>query len=291
MRVLITGGAGFIGSHLAEELLIGGDEVVAIDDLSTGRLINIEGIRSNPSFSFDLDTIMNDRKMDDLTNVLGTEIVLKVANRYKKKVILSSTSEVYGKGNCIPFKEESDHVFGPTTKSRWAYACSKLVDEFLALAYWHEKQLPVVVARLFNTVGPRQTGRYGMVIPTFVQQALMNRPITVYGDGQQTRSFSYVKDVVQALIGLSREPQAVGEIFNVGSSEEISISELARLIKEMTRSESKIVYVPYDQAYDKGFEDMMKRVPDITKIQNLIGYKPTLSLVEILEEVIRYYKG
>ena len=318
MKVLITGGAGFIGSHLAEELLIGGDEVTAIDNLSTGRLSNIEGLRSNPGFRFELDTIMNEKKMDELiqecdlvfhlaaavgvkliinkpvesieTNVLGAEMVLKVANRHRKKVVMTSSSEVYGKGNTVPFREGSDHVYGPTTKSRWSYACSKRIDEFLSLAYWHEKQLPVVIVRLFNTVGPRQTGRYGMVIPTFVRQALMNRPITVYGDGQQTRSFSYVGDVIQGMISLSREPKAVSDIFNIGNTEEISIGDLASMVKEMTRSKSRIVFVPYDQAYEKGFEDMRKRIPDITKIQNLVGYKPTTNLAEILAEVIRFYK-
>jgi len=214
-----------------------------------------------------------------------------MASKKKKKIIIASTSEVYGKGTCMPFKETGDLVFGPTTKGRWSYACSKAIDEFLGLAYYKEKKVPVTIVRLFNTVGPRQTGMYGMVIPTFVKQALLNHPITVYGDGQQTRCFTYVGDVVDALVKTSRNPKAVGEIFNIGSTEEISIKELAELVKSMTKSNSEIVYIPYDKAYEEGFEDMQKRIPDLSKIREFIGYKPTTNLKGILEKVIDWAKG
>jgi UDP-glucose 4-epimerase len=318
MKILITGGAGFIGSHLAEELLYQGEEVYVIDNLSTGRLENIKHLAANPHFHITIETILEEKTVEELikkcelifhlaaavgvrliiekpvdtieTNILGTEIVLKSANKFKRKVILASTSEVYGKNSKVPFREEDDSVYGPTTKSRWSYACSKAIDEFLALAYFHEKKLPVVIARLFNTIGPRQTGRYGMVVPSFIQQALLSHPVTVYGDGKQSRSFTHVTDVVSALIGLSEHPKAVGEVFNVGNGREITIERLALLIKKMTNSKSKIVYIPYDKAFEKGFEDMIRRVPDITKINHLIGYKPEVNLEESLEKIIDYYR-
>jgi len=318
MKILITGGAGFIGSHLAEELLSQGEEVYVIDNLSTGRLENVKHLAANPRFHITIETILEEKAVEDLTrkcelifhlaaavgvrliiekpvdtietNILGTEIVLKAANKFKRKVILASTSEVYGKNSKVPFREEDDSVYGPTTKSRWSYACSKAIDEFLALAYFHEKKLPVVIARLFNTIGPRQTGRYGMVVPSFIQQALLSHPVTVYGDGKQSRSFTHVTDVVSALIGLSEHPKAVGEVFNVGNGREITIERLALLIKKMTNSKSKIVYIPYDKAFEKGFEDMIRRVPDITKINHLIGYKPRVNLEESLEKIIDYYR-
>ena len=318
MKILITGGAGFIGSHLAEELLYQGEEVYVIDNLSTGRLENIKHLAANPHFHITIETILEEKTVEELikkcelifhlaaavgvrliiekpvdtieTNILGTEIVLKSANKFKRKVILASTSEVYGKNSKVPFREEDDSVYGPTTKSRWSYACSKAIDEFLALAYFHEKKLPIVIARLFNTIGPRQTGRYGMVVPSFIQQALLSHPVTVYGDGKQSRSFTHVTDVVSALIGLSEHPKAVGEVFNVGNGREITIERLALLIKKMTNSKSKIVYIPYDKAFEKGFEDMIRRVPDITKINHLIGYKPEVNLEESLEKIIDYYR-
>lgn len=319
MNYFITGGAGFIGSHLAEKLLSNGEIVSIIDDLSTGSIENIEHLKSNVNFEYKIDSIMNEQLLAELidksdvvfhlaaavgvklivespvrtieTNIQGTELVLKMASKKKKKIIIASTSEVYGKGTCMPFKETGDLVFGPTTKGRWSYACSKAIDEFLGLAYYKEKKVPVTIVRLFNTVGPRQTGMYGMVIPTFVKQALLNHPITVYGDGQQTRCFTYVGDVVDALVKISRNPKAVGEIFNIGSTEEISIKELAELVKSMTKSNSEIVYIPYDKAYEEGFEDMQKRIPDLSKIREFIGYKPTTNLKGILEKVIDWAKG
>ena len=319
MNYFITGGAGFIGSHLAEKLLSNGEIVSIIDDLSTGSIDNIEDLKSNVNFEYKIDSIMNEHLLAELidkadvvfhlaaavgvklivespvrtieTNIQGTELVLKMASKKKKKIIIASTSEVYGKGTCMPFKETGDLVFGPTTKGRWSYACSKAIDEFLGLAYYKEKKVPVTIVRLFNTVGPRQTGMYGMVIPTFVKQALLNHPITVYGDGQQTRCFTYVGDVVDALVKISRNPKAVGEIFNIGSTEEISIKELAELVKSMTKSNSEIVYIPYDKAYEEGFEDMQKRIPDLSKIREFIGYKPTTNLKGILEKVIDWAKG
>ena len=319
MNYLITGGAGFIGSHLAEKLLSNGEIVSIVDDLSTGSIENIEHLKSNVNFEYKIDSIMNEQLLAELidkadvvfhlaaavgvklivespvrtieTNIQGTELVLRMASKKKKKIIIASTSEVYGKGNCMPFKETGDLVFGPTSKGRWSYACSKAIDEFLGLAYYKEKKVPVIIVRLFNTVGPRQTGMYGMVIPTFVKQALLNHPITVYGDGQQTRCFTYVGDVIDALVKLSRNPKAVGEIFNIGSTEEISIKKLADLVKSMTTSKSEIVYIPYDQAYEEGFEDMQKRIPDLSKIREFIGYKPTTNLKGILEKVIDWARG
>ena len=310
MKYLITGGAGFIGSHLAEELLQRGEMVSIIDDLSTGSIVNIEHLKSKRGFQYVIDTIMNKSLMAELidsadiifhlaaavgvrliiespirtieTNVKGTEIVLELASKKNKKVILVSSSEVYGKSNDALFREDADLVFGSTYKSRWSYACSKAIDEFLSLAYWREKKLPVVIVRLFNTVGPRQTGRYGMVLPTFVKQALSGEPLTVYGDGEQSRSFTWVGDAVGAMIKLAHHPKATGEIFNVGSEEEITIRNLAELVKEVTGSKSAIVYIPYDKAYEEGFEDMRRRVPDISKIRKLIGYEPSKKIREII---------
>jgi UDP-glucose 4-epimerase len=314
VRSLITGGAGFVGSHLAQELLRRDEEVYILDDLSTGSIENIEHLKPNTRFHYTLDSVHNEPVLAELidrcdvvyhlaaavgvklivespvntieTNVHGTEVVLKVANKKKKKVLITSTSEVYGKSTAVPFNENQDLVLGATTKGRWSYACSKALDEFLGIAYWHEKKLPVVIVRLFNTVGPRQTGRYGMVIPNFVCQALMNQPITVYGDGNQSRAFGYVGDVVRALADLAQHPGAIGEVFNIGNTEEITMNDLAHLIKQMTRSESEIIHIPYDRAYEKGFEDMPRRVPDISKVQGLIGYQPRLNLKDILMEII-----
>jgi len=318
LNSLITGGAGFIGSHLEEELLRRGEEVWVIDDLSTGRYENVAHLVGNPKFHLQIDTIMDQEVMEELidrcdlvyhlaaavgvrlivdkpvetmeTNILGTEVVLKLANRDKKKVIVSSTSEIYGKSDNVPFKEDDDRILGSTTMRRWCYSCSKAIDEFLALAYHQEKKSPVVIARMFNTVGPRQTGQYGMVVPRFVQSALLCHPIQVYGDGEQTRCFTYVDDVVEALVGLAHCPQAVGEIFNVGSEEEISINELAKMVKRLTKSKSPIEHLPYDKAYEKGFEDMRRRVPDLTKIRSLIGFRPKVNLEEMLLKIIDYFK-
>ena len=316
-RSLITGGAGFIGSHLAGELLHRGDEVYIIDDLSTGAIDNVRHLKDHPKFHYHIDTVTNEPVLAELvdtcdtiyhlaaavgvklivespvntieTNVHGTEVILKLANKKKKKILIASTSEVYGKSTDFPFREQSDLVLGPTTKGRWSYACSKAIDEFLAIAYWREKRLPVVVVRLFNTVGPRQTGRYGMVVPTFVKQALLGHPITVYGDGTQSRSFTFVGDVVNALIALAGHPKAVGEVFNIGNGKEVTMNQLAQMVKTMTRSESEIVHIPYEEAYEQGFEDTCRRVPDISKLRALIGYEPTLDLPEILQKVIDFY--
>src|SRR5262245_40104256 len=318
MKALITGGAGFIGSHLSEALLARGDEVFVIDNLSTGSIENIEALKAERRFHYTIETIMNEPVLAELidrvdvifhlaaavgvrlivespvntieTNVYGTEMVLKVANKKKKKVLLASTSEVYGKSTDVPFREDADLVMGPTAKGRWSYACSKAIDEFLALAYWKEKKLPVVVFRLFNTVGPRQTGRYGMVIPNFVKQALLGHPITVFGDGKQSRCFTYVSDVVGALVKLAEEPRAVGQVINVGNDrEEVTILDLARRVKARTASKSEIVLVPYDQAYEEGFEDMPRRVPDLARLRALSGYEPKVHLDEILDRVIEYF--
>ena len=319
MRVLITGGAGFIGSHLADAYLKRGDEVSVIDDLSTGTIDNIQHLKSSPKFHYTIDSVHNQPVTAELvdqsdivvhlaaavgvklivespvrtieTNVRGTEVVLALANKKQKRVLIASTSEVYGLSTDVPFKEDGNLVMGATTKGRWSYACSKAIDEFLALAYWREKKLPTTIVRLFNTVGPRQTGRYGMVIPTFVKQALAGRPITVYGNGKQTRCFGYVGDVVGALIKLMDTPESVGQVFNIGSTEEISILHLAEKIKELTNSTSEIVLVPYDEAYEEGFEDMPRRVPDTSKINQLVGFKPEMMLDGILETVISFHRG
>ena len=318
MKALITGGAGFIGSHLAERLLADGHEAFVLDNLSTGSIDNIAHLKSHPCFSYAIDSITNEPLLAEMidrsdvvfhlaaavgvkliveqpvhtieNNVHGTEVVLKHANKKKKLVVIASTSEVYGKSTKVPFHESADLVLGPSEKHRWAYACSKLIDEFLALAYWKEKRLPVIVVRLFNTVGPRQTGRYGMVLPTFVRQALAGKPITVFGDGTQSRSFTFVGDVVDALVALASEPRAIGGVFNVGNTGEVAIGELASRVKEMTGSPSPIHLIPYDEAYEAGFEDMPRRVPDITKLRELIGYAPKMGLDEIIRAVIEHIR-
>jgi UDP-glucose 4-epimerase len=319
MRYLITGGAGFIGSHLAEKLLTPGHSVAIIDDLSTGSMWNLEHLKGKAGFSYVIDTVLNRPLLAELiddcdlvfhlaaavgvklivespvrtieTNVKGTEVVLECANKKKKPVLLTSTSEVYGKANKSPFAEDDDLTIGPTTKGRWSYACSKAIDEFLALAYYKEKKLPIVIARLFNTVGPRQIGRYGMVLPTFVRQALLQHPITVHGDGTQSRCFAHVHDAVEALVQLAHHRDAVGQVFNVGNDESITIAELAHLVKGLTNSSSEIRYVPYDEAYEEGFEDMYQRVPDLWKIKQLCGYAPTRGLRVIVQDVIDYWKN
>ena len=319
LRVLITGGAGFIGSHLSDACVQRGDEVFVIDDLSTGSIDNIRHLKDHPRFHYTIDNVQNPQATAELvdqcdvifhlaaavgvklivespvrtieTNVHCTEVILSLANKKKKKVLIASTSEVYGLSAEVPFREDGNLVMGATTKGRWSYACSKAIDEFLALAYWREKKLPTVVVRLFNTVGPRQTGQYGMVIPTFVKQALAGRPITVYGNGKQSRCFCYVGDVVGALMKLMDDPKAVGEVFNVGSNVEMSIMGLAKKVKELTNSESEIVLVPYDEAYEEGFEDMPRRVPDISKVNKQIGFQPGKDLEGILKSVIDFHSG
>jgi UDP-glucose 4-epimerase len=313
-KMLVTGGAGFIGSHLCEALLERGDEVFVIDDLSTGRMENILHLQENRHFHFTLGTILDYSFLESLiqqtdrvfhlaavvgvkkiiqlpvetieTNILGSHNVLTLAARHHKPCVVASTSEVYGKSAKHPFTEDDDVVYGPTTKRRWSYACSKAIDEFLALAYHNAQDLQVVIARLFNAAGPRQTGRYGMVLPRFVDQALRDQPITVYGDGRQTRSFAYVSDIVRGLLGLADCPAAVGQVFNVGNPEEISIGELAKLVKKLAASKSEIQMIPYDEAYQPGFEDMHRRVPDISKVSRLIGFKPRVKLREIISRVI-----
>ena len=318
MRALITGGAGFIGSHLAEHLLENGHSVTVIDDLSTGSIKNIKHLKSHPKFEYSIESIMNvphltelvdeadcvfhlaaavgvQRIVDDpvqtiIINIRGTEIVLDLADKKKKKVLITSTSEVYGKSAQLPFREDGDLVLGATSRPRWSYACSKAIDEFLALAFGKSHNLPVVIARLFNTVGPRQTGRYGMVIPRFVAQGLRGQPIIVYGDGEQTRCFSHVSDIVSALGKLMATPAANGRVINLGSQEEITIEQLAGEIIKSVESKSGIVYIPYEQAYEEGFEDMQRRVPDIAKINKLIGFRPTFTLSEIVKDIIAYIK-
>jgi nucleoside-diphosphate-sugar epimerase len=318
VRALITGGAGFIGSHLCEALLDRGDDVLILDNLSTGSIDNISHLKGRRGFEYFIDTVNNEPLLAELidrsdvvfhfaaavgvkliveqpvytieTNVHGTEVVLKHANKKKKLVVIASTSEVYGKSDDVPFREDSDLVLGPTPKHRWAYACSKAIDEFLALAYWKERKLPVIIVRFFNTVGPRQTGQYGMVIPNFVRQALAGEPITVFGDGTQSRSFTHVADVVGALIKLVAEPKAIGQVINIGNIQEVTITALAERVRELSGSPSTIKYIPYEEAYESGFEDMPRRVPSLKKAEGLIGYLPKFDLDDILVQVIDYFR-
>ena len=319
MRVLITGGAGFIGSHLSEALLAAGHHVEILDNLSTGSIDNIAHLKKRDGFTYHIESVNNEPLLAELidradvvfhlaaavgvrliveqpvhtieTNVHGTEVVLKHANKKKKLVFVASTSEVYGKSNDVPFREDSDLVLGATAKHRWAYACSKAIDEFLALAYWKERKLPVVIVRFFNTVGPRQTGQYGMVIPNFVRQALAGEAITVFGDGTQSRSFTHVADVVRALIALMHEPKAIGQVVNIGNTEEVTMHGLAERVRTLAASTSTIRLIPYDEAYESGFEDMPRRLPDLSKIRTMIGYEPRFSLDDILVDVIEYFRA
>jgi len=315
-KILITGGAGFIGSHLAEKLLNDNKEVFIVDNFSTGRLENIEHLKNNKNFHFIKGSVLDEDLMKELigkveqvyhlaaavgvkkilkepldcilTNITGTEIVLKAAEKRKIKVFIASSSEVYGKGDKIPFKEEDDRIYGSVYNNRWIYAFSKGVDEFLGLAYFKEKNLPVVVVRFFNVIGPRQVGRYGMVVPSFVKQALNNEPVTVYGDGEQTRSFADVEDIVNALVKLMTVKEAEGRVINLGADREISINNLAKKVIEITKSSSKITHIPYSQAYPDGFEDLKRRVPDISNIRRMIGYEPKFSLEETIKKIIKY---
>ncbi|GIL14518.1 MAG: UDP-glucose 4-epimerase [Chloroflexota bacterium] len=317
-HALITGGAGFIGSHLADRLLAAGQQVTIIDDLSTGRFENVAHLEGHPGFHYAIEDIRNIHVLDRLVsecdviyhlaaavgvekiisqpiatievNVGGTEVVLKTARRYRKKVLIASTSEIYGKGARFPFSEEDDRLMGPTTRSRWSYAASKAIDEFLALAYHKEVGLPVVIMRFFNTVGPRQTGQYGMVLPRFVRWALADEPIRVYGDGQQTRCFCNVRDVVAAVHALAEAPQAIGQVFNIGSQEEISILALAERIRTRAGSRSDIQFVPYDDAYEAGFEDFRRRVPGLDKIRAAIEWQPAITLDQTIDEIVTYYR-
>ena len=318
LRSLITGGAGFIGSHLSEALLNRGDEVFVLDDLSTGSVENIRHLKTNPRFHYVFDSLSNKQVLAELvdesdvifhlaaavgvrlivespvrtieTNVHGTQFVLDAASKKKKTVFNASTSEVYGKSDKIPFHEDADLVLGPTSKGRWSYAASKMLDEFLALSYWKERGVPVIIARFFNTVGPRQTGRYGMVLPNFVRQALAGVPITIFGDGKQSRCFCHVKDSVESVLRLVSTPAAVGEVVNIGNTHEITIENLALLVKQRTKSNSRVVYVPYDQAYEPGFEDMPRRVPALDKLHRITGFTPATTLIEIVDSVIAYFR-
>jgi UDP-glucose 4-epimerase len=318
MRFLITGGAGFIGSHLSEDLLGSGHSVVAIDDLSTGRMQNVHALSHNKRFQLVVESITNTTVMDRLvsecdiivhlaaavgvelivrspvhtieTNVMGTENVLRTARRYRKKILIASTSEIYGKLTSVPFNEDDDSLMGATTHHRWAYATSKALDEFLALAYHKEMGLPVVIFRLFNTIGPRQRGRYGMVVPRFVRQALLGSDITVYGDGKQCRCFCDVRDVIPAIKGLAESPEAEGRVFNIGAKDEITIIDLARKVKSMCDSQSSIILVPYEQATEQGFEDMRRRIPDTSRINELIGWNPTITLDDTITDIIQQSK-
>jgi UDP-glucose 4-epimerase len=318
MRILVTGGAGFIGSHLCERLLKDGNQVDVIDDLSTGSLENIRSLLENDKFTFINDSVLNEKIMYTLidkcemiyhlaasvgvkliveepvrtieTNIRGTEVVLEIAKKFGRKVILASTSEVYGKNGNVPFNEEDDCLFGSTTFSRWSYACSKAIDEFLGLAYHRQFGLPVLIVRLFNTVGERQTGQYGMVIPRFVKAALLGEPLQIYGDGKQTRCFAYVQDVINGMIALASDPSAYGDLYNIGSTEEISIESLALMIKDMTGSSSEILYIPYENVYGPGFDDMRRRVPSLEKISKQVKYEPKTSLEMTLEITIDYFR-
>jgi UDP-glucose 4-epimerase len=318
MKILITGGAGFVGSHLADKFIAQGHEITVIDDLSTGRYANVEHLEGNPNFRLIIDTVLNAELMEELvretdrvfhmasavgvrlimeqpvktieTIFHGTDVVLRYCSRYRKRVLIPSTSEVYGKGASIPFREEDDLLTGATDKHRWAYACAKTLDEFLALAHWKETRLPVVVVRLFNTVGPRQTGQYGMVVPRFVHSAMRHEPITVFGDGTQQRCFGHVLDVVEGLSKLLESPQCFGQVINLGNDEEVSILGLAEKAIELTGSKSEIRYIPYEEAYGDGFEDMQRRVPGLEKAKNLIGYQPTRSLEVIINDVANEFR-
>jgi UDP-glucose 4-epimerase len=318
VRALVTGGAGFIGSHLSDALLAQGHDVLILDNLSTGSFDNIAHLKGRPGFEYFIDTVNNESLLAELidrsdvvfhfaaavgvkliveqpvytieTNVHGTEVVLKHANKKKKLVVLASTSEVYGKSEDVPFREDSDLVLGPTPKHRWAYACSKAIDEFLALAYWKERKLPVIIVRFFNTVGPRQTGQYGMVIPNFVRQALAGEAITVFGDGKQSRAFTHVADVVAALLKLVAEPKAIGQVINIGNMQEVTMTHLAERVRDLSGSKSVIKHIPYDEAYESGFEDMPRRVPDLSRVKGLIGYEPKHDLDDILVQVIDHFR-
>jgi len=318
MKILITGGAGFIGSHLAEKLLNDGHSVTVIDNLSTGSLENIESFKNHSQFRCVIGTILDKNLMESLiadheqvfhlaaavgvkyiienpllslqTNILGTENVLEFANKYKRKVLITSTSEIYGKSEKIPFGEEDDRLLGSTHITRWGYSCSKAIDEFLALAFYREKKLPVVIVRCFNTVGPRQTGQYGMVVPKFIKAALLGQPINIYGDGKQSRCFADVEDVVSAFLKLMESKKCEGQIFNIGNTEEITIEELAKKVKAYTKSKSRIEYIKYEDAFEEGFEDMRRRVPDISKIQKAINYQPKYNLEMIISRMVEYYE-
>ena len=319
MKILITGGAGFIGSHLAERLLKEGNEVYAIDNLSTGSLANIEPFKDNPKFHFCTGSILDRELMNDLiskckqvyhlaaavgvkyiienpllslkTNIVGTENVLELCNKHKSKALITSTSEIYGKSEKMPFSEQDDRLLGSTHISRWGYSCSKAIDEFMALAYYREKKLPIVIVRCFNTVGPRQSGQYGMVLPKFIKAARLDQPIVIFGTGKQTRCFADVSDVVGAFVKLMNTPECEGGIFNVGTTESISIEELAQKVKKMCESKSKIEYMSYEVAYEEGFEDMMNRKPDLDKIKEFIGYEPEYRLDDIITRMIEYYEN
>jgi UDP-glucose 4-epimerase len=317
-KCLITGGAGFIGSHLVEALLKQKYEVTVIDDMSTGNIDNIKSFLDNPNFKLVIETILDESVMNDLirlcditfhlaaavgvekiiddpvgsieTNIIGTENVLKMANRYRKKILLASTSEIYGKNDNVPFDEESDRVLGPPTKIRWSYSCSKAIDEYLALAYYKQKGLPIIICRFFNIIGPKQTGRYGMVVPRFIDQALNNVPITVYGNGKQTRTFLDVRDAVKGVIALAFSNNTIGQVFNIGGKGEISIIDLAKLVKQVVKSSSDIKYVTYEEAYEIGFEDMIRRVPNISKIQKAIAFKIDYSLEDSIKNIVKGLK-
>ncbi|MFN2412957.1 MAG: GDP-mannose 4,6-dehydratase [Pyrinomonadaceae bacterium] len=318
MKILITGGAGFVGSHLADNLISQGHEITVIDDLSTGRYSNVEHLEDTERFRLIIDTVLNEKLMEELiretdrvyhmasavgvklimerpvktieTIFHGTDVVLGFCARYRKRVLIPSTSEVYGKGASVPFKEDDDLLTGATDKHRWAYACAKTLDEFLALAHWKETRLPVVVVRLFNTVGPRQTGQYGMVVPRFVQAAIKNEPIQIYGDGTQSRCFGHVQDVVEGLAKLLESPHCFGQVINLGNAEEVSIKQLAEKAIELTGGKSELHYVSYEEVYGDGFEDMRRRVPSLEKARRMIGYQPTRTLNDIINDVAAEFR-